>query len=70
MVLPWAWSSASSGERATLSSMVAETSGWSVIVTLWMPSSLIGALSATWRRSTVKPAAVAASAASRVETEP
>ena len=70
MVLPEACSSASSRLRATLTRIVASTSGCSETATGCRPSSLIGWSRTTWRRSSVKPPAVAASAMSRVVTEP
>ena len=51
MVLPEACSSASSGLRATLTVIVASTSGWRTTLTGCRPSSLIGWSSTTWRRS-------------------
>ena len=52
---PCACSSASSGERATLTWMVTDTSGWSAIFTSWTPIALIGRSSTIWFLATLWP---------------
>ena len=52
---PCACSSASSGERATLTWIVTDTSGWSAIFTSWTPIALIGRSSTIWFLATLWP---------------
>ena len=68
--LPCACSSASSGERATLTLIVTATSGCSAIFTSWTPIALIGLSSTIWLLAILWPSASSASDRSRADTEP